>query len=406
MSLRCNTLITITQQANPAVPGRTLNTYTLDFVNDGEITSSWQNLTDTAKLKIPRNIYIEDQNGNAYPLLLGTSVYASVGNSQPVLLRGDKISIAVGYWIDDMKGGEQLVMPTVPQFVGYITKIKNRAPIEIECEDEMWKLKKINTPNKLFKGSKYTVKKMIEEMLAGRGYTVTDGGASVNVGDFRTQNETVAMVLERLRRTGGLYSYFRGTELRCSGIVYYPADIQTQEVFEFQENIISDTLEYTRKEDLSIAVKAIAQNIEDTGVVNDDLTPKYKKTRLEVTVGLNDKGEIAELNSKDKFEGDLITFPVLSSTAITRADLLKRAKEYLPKFYYTGFRGSFVTFAFPFVRHGNSVILRNKVIPEMAGTYLIKQVQTRFGMQGHRQNIMLHIRIDQGYTQSQLNAGI
>jgi hypothetical protein len=417
MSLRQNILITIEQQANQAVPGRKLNTYSLDFVNWGEIVSSWQNLTDTAKLKIPRNIYIEDQNGNPFPLLLGTNVYGSSGNSQPVLLRGDKISITVGLFIDDFKGGETLEMPAEPQFQGYITKIKNRAPLEIECEDEMFKMKKINTPNKLFRGSEYTVKQMLCEMLNGSKindktpYVVSDGGASVNIGDFRTQNETVAMVLERLRSTGGLYSYFRNLsdgkkELRCSGIVYYPKEIQVQEVFEFQENIISDTLEYTRKEDLSIAVKAIAQNITNGTNVNEDGTLKSKKTRVEVVVGLNDKGEIAELNAKDKFAGDLITFPVLSSNNITKAELLKRAKEYLPKFYYTGFRGSFTTFIIPQVKHGNAAILRNKVIPEMSGTYLIKQVTTKFGMQGNRQEVMTHIRIDQGYTQDQLNAGI
>jgi hypothetical protein len=407
MSLRQNILITIQQQANNAVPNRVLNTYTLDFVNSGEISSSWQDMTDTAKIKIPRNIYIEDQNGNSFPLLLGTNIYGGVGNSQPVILRGDRISISVGLFIDDFKGGEALEMPATPQFRGYITKIKNHAPIEIDCEDEMWKLKKINTPNKLFSGSKYTVKKMLQEMLAGHPeYTVTDGGVSVNIGDFRTQNETVAMVLERLRKDGGLYGYFRGTELRCSSIVYYPADIQQQMVFEFQENIISDTLEYTRKEDLSIAVKAIAQNITQGTNVNEDGTLKSKKTRVEVVVGLNDKGVIAELNSKDKFQGDLITFPVLSSTLITHDQLLKRAKDYLPKFYYTGFRGAFVTFIIPQVNHGNAVILRNKAIPEMEGTYLVKQVKTTFGMQGNRQDIMLHLRIDQGYTQDQLNSGI
>lgn len=415
MSLRPNTIITIEQQPNNAIPNRVLNTYTLDFVNNVEIVSSWQNLTDTAKLKIPRNIYIEDQNGNTFPLLLGTAVYENVGNKQPVLLRGDKITIELGYWVDDMKGGEKLEMPSEPQFTGYITKIKNRAPLEIECEDEMWQLKKINTPNKLFKGSTYTVQKMLREMLDGyfksigtkNPYTVAENAnISTNIGDFRTQNETVAMVLERLRKDGGLYSYFRGKELRCSGIVYYPNDILVQEVFEFQENIISDSLEYTRKEDLNIAVKAIAQNISSPGTFNADGTEKSKKKRIEVVVGLNSKGVIAELNAKDNFHGDLITFPVLSSSFITHDELLKRAKEYLPKFYYTGFRGSFTTFCIPFVKHGNAAILRNNVIPEMAGTYLIKQVTIHGGMQGHHQTILVHLRIDKGFTQDQLNVGI
>lgn len=417
MALRPNNIITITQQPNQAVPERVLNTYTFDFVNSGEIHSSWQDLTDTAKIKFPRNIYIEDQNGNAVPLLLGTAIYND--NKNPLLLRGDKIKIELGCFSDFdvetgdyLNGAEKLYMPSEPQFTGYITKIKNRAPFEIECEDEMWQLKKKNVVNKVWNGSDYTVKQMLAEMLNGyknnflSPYQINDGGTSVSIGDFRTQNETVSMVLGRLRKDGGFYSYFRNNELRCAGITYFPDDILIQEVFGFQENIISDSLEYTRKEDLNIAIKAIAQNVTSTGgKFNYDGTEKSSKGRLEVMVGLK-SGVLAELNVNDKFDGDLITFPVLSSNSITHDQILKRAMDYFPKFYYTGFRGSFNTFIFPSVKHGNAAIIKNKVIPEMEGTYLIKQVNTTFGMQGSKQNIMLHLRIDEGYTTEQLNNGL
>ena len=88
------------------------------------------------------------------------------------------------------------------------------------------------------------------------------------------------------------------------------------------------------------------------------------------------------------------------------SDLIQRAKEYLPKFYYTGFRGSFTTFGLPVVTHGNAAILKSYKIPERNGTYLIKQVVTDFGLGGIRQKINIHLRIDKGFTQDQLNAGV
>lgn len=403
MSLRQNTLIEITQVPNDSFPDRTKR-FILDFVNYGEINTSWQNLTDTAKLRFPRNVLVEDENGDLINWT-DNAIYGDHGNSSPLFMRGDEISISVGYFYDQFDDTEILEMTVTPQFTGYISNIKNRLPIELECEDNMWKLKQIAAPNKLYKASQYTVKKMIEEMLVGTPYTVTDGGFEVSIGDFRVQSETVAQVLERLKKDGGLTSYFRGNELRAATVAYDFNYMQTQEVFEFQENIISDSLEYTRKDDLNIAVRAYSQAMENATGKNHDGTQKRKRKRLEVLVGKIDKfGNLGEIVNNKTFHGDLITFPVIGAT--TKEQLIDRAKKHLPKFYYTGFRGSFDTFGQPTVTHGNAAIIRDNKIPERNGTYLIKQVTTKFGVQGFRQKIALHTRIDQGFTISDLNAGV
>ncbi len=415
MSFRPNTIITITQLPNDVYPSGRDKTYVFDFVSSGEITSSWQNLTDTAKLRMPRNIYIEDNEGKIFNL--GSSITGRPGanlygdtTTQPVFMRGDQITIELGYFYDNMNGTpETLVMETV--FNGFISKIKNRAPIEIECEDNMWKLKLLKAPNKLFKASEYTVQKMLTELLIGTGYTVVDGvqgSIQTNVGDFRTQNETVAQILERLRRDGGIYSYFRGNELRCSGIVYYPQD-RNEEIFNFQdqtqpgEGLIHspDQLEYTRKEDLNIAVKAHSEFITAGTGFNKDGTDKTKRKRLEVMVT---KNGVLNKEAERSFQGDIINIPVLGATSL--AYLTKKAQEYLPKFYYTGFKGAFTTFGQPMMRHGDAAILVDKIQTERSGTYLIKQVSTSFGMGGFKQKILLHLRIDKGYTVEQINAGL
>ena len=410
--LRPNILIEIQQQPNDVDKLRN-KTYVLDFAIYGEIVSTWQNLTDTAKLKIPRSIYVEDDtgplvlNGKHYSNWAGQSIYGTTGNESPVFMRGDKIRISLGYFYDPMDGTAE-ILEMDERFVGYITKIKNKIPIEIECEDQMWKLKQIRVENKIWPASTYTVQKMVQEMLAGTGIVVVDGvqgSIQTTIGDFRTQNETVALVLDRLRRDGGLYSYFRGRDLlRCSGIVYYPQD-RVENVFRFQENILSgDQLEYTRKEDLNIAVKAHSEFIEapDDSKRNKDGSIKTKRKRLEVMVT---KDGALSKEAEKSFQGDIITIPVIGAN--TLEELTRKAKEYLPKFYYTGFKGSFMTFGQPAVKHGDGAILQDRIIPERDGTYLVKQVSTTFGLGiGIKQKILLHLRIDKGYTMDQLNAGI
>lgn len=75
------------------------------------------------------------------------------------------------------------------------------------------------------------------------------------------------------------------------------------------------------------------------------------------------------------------------------ADLLKLATEALEKLKYEGFRGSFTTFLQPMVRHGMAVKLIDPLIPDRNGVYLVRQVITRFGMEGGRQEITLDRKI-------------
>lgn len=404
MALRPYILVSIRQQSNSADPDRNL-AFDFNFVNSGKIENSWQNLTDTAKIKIPRNIYVDDGTGKPFafgsdPNRVGKNIYGSTENS-PLFMRGDRISIILGYFYDNMNGTEELVSTEV--FDGYITNIKNRVPIELECEDEMWKLKQIKTASKVWRASEYNVQTMLAEMLEGTNIVVKGGPTgkeTTSIGDFRTGGESVAEVLQRLKDDGGLYSYFRGQELRTGGIVYYPFD-RNDEVFRFQENIITDKLEYTRKEDINVALKASAEFIEAGLGTNKDGTAKTKRKRLTVTVDQN--GVLTDI-AADAFDGNLISIPILGVKTIE--ELTRRAIELLPKFYYTGFRGGFLTMGQPYVRHGDGAIIEDNMLPERNGTYLIKQVVTTFGIGGMRQKVLLHLKINEGFTEDQLNEGL
>lgn len=386
--LNLTSKITITQQANKDFPGRA-KSFTFDFVHSAEIAVTWQNLTDTAKLVFPKNIYFKDETGRNYTWQGKNTIESN--NTPPLLLRGDAIKIELGYYYNiDSNYTSKTESHTV--FEGFVSKVVNRIPIEIEAEDNMWKLKQVSAPNKVFPGSTYNLQSMITELLSGTGFTITSD-IKTNVGDFRTQNETVAQVLDRLQRDYRIESYFRGNELRCSGIVYY-SDYE-EKVFQFQDNILpDDQLEYRRTDDVQIGIKAFSIN--EVEVMRSG---KSKKKAQRLSVFVTNKGEVNEAG----FEGEKRTLYFWNIT--DKNQLVTMAQSRLNRLYYEGFFGSFTTKGFPFVRHGDHAIIRDTVLPERNGTYKIKAVTYRFGMDGYNQDVEVDIKVD-GFSQQELAAGL
>jgi len=369
--LRLLSKITITQQPTSDFPIRN-SIYIFDFLHEFECVDTWEDLTNTGRITFPKNIYFKDQLGNTISLQ-GKNI-TSGQNAIPVLLRGDKIKIELGYkYLTDQ--GETTQMNEV--FSGFISKITNKLPITLDLEDNMWRLKQIQAPNKLFRASQYNLQQIITELLQGSGFTIrTD--ITTSVGDFRTQNETVAQVLERIQKDYRIESYFKGDVLTCSGLVYYPAD-RKEVIFQFQQNIIEDDLEYRRKDDIKIGIKAYSIDEFELEEVTAAGKTKTKKKRLEVSVGPTD--------------GELRTLYFWNIKSIS--DLTKQAQARLNRIYYEGYYGSFTTFGLPFVRQGDATIIRDSILPERNGTYLIKKVEYSFSVSGgYRQKIYLDIRID------------
>lgn len=390
--------ITITQRKTDAFPSRN-KVFTFNFLTEVEIDSSWKNLTDTAKITFPKNVYFKDESGQLFSWL-GKSV---IGNNNlsvpPILLRGDKITIELGYFYQQEDKTYTKVLN--PIFSGFISKVTNKIPITIEAEDNMYLLKQVTCPNKVYKDT-VTVQEIIQDLLSTSPDTsslkvVGGAGTSANiktsVGSFRVgDNETIAQVLERIRKDYKIESYFKGDDLRCSGIVYYPEDSKTARTFDFQGNIPenSDQLEYRRLDDIKLGVKAYSVLKEELTTTNSKGQKRTKNKRLETFVGIPG-GEVRTLYFWDVKDIDT---------------LKKLALERLPRFYYEGYRGKFLTFGLPTVEHGNIAIMKDAILPERQGEYLIKGVKTTSGMSGFRQEIELDVRVDGVYTQADLDNGV
>ena len=422
--LRLISNIIITQQPTAEYPSRS-GVLTLNFINDCEIKSSWKNLTTTAKLIFPKKVWVQTDKGLVNWTM--QDLYANTHSDQaPILLRGDRISINLGYYYNPNGTGNAPTMNE--EFNGFITRINPKMPIEIECEDNMWLLKQAQCPNKVFPKGQYNVQSIIQYLLKNQvlplpsdpqykyittvikpalaQINVINGvGASenieTNVGDFRTQNETIAQVLFRLRKDYKLDCFFRPTltngkptafnNLYVSGIVYYPSDYILPNgkyfgsVYNFQQNVIdTNDLIYLRKEDVRLGIKAYSVGKYEIEGTNSAGRFRTKQKRLETTVGDSD-GDIRT----QFFWAATNESPDLDLKTLT--DL---ATQRLLKLKYDGWRGSFTSFGLPYCQHGSAVQLVDTIIPERTGTYLVKSVTVKFGMNGFRRIVEPHLRID------------
>lgn len=377
--------IYIEQHGTTEFPNRTAK-YIVP-VTEVECESSWKNLTDTCKLRFAKNIYYTDSTGKKV-----SWIDKPVVNSKdipPLLLRGDKITVQLGYrYYDNTKSKEVDYLNVV--FKGFVSNITPALPIEIECEDYMWKLKQIKTPNKLFKG--YTLQSMLKELI-GSAVTIESGGIETDIGNFRTEGETVAQVIKTLRENFHIECYIRYVKgvptLRCSGLVYYPGD-RKQHVFSFQKNVVDSNLEYKRKDDIKLGANAYSISSSTAGT-NKDGSSKKKKSRLKVFVG--EQG------------GETRTLYFLNVK--TEAELKKLAETKLRRYYYEGYKGSFTAFGMPFVKHGDSVVIQDDKVKEKQGEYLVKGVTHKLTTSdGLRQEIELDLRIDGIFSQTDLNNGL
>lgn len=299
-----------------------------DFCESLQIVSSFEDLTDTAKIKFPRKLSLNGKN-----IFLGETAKFK---------RGDKVKIELGY---------NPKLRTV--FEGYINKVGSNIPIEIECEDAMFLLKK-NTIKSFVKET-VSLKELLTSILP-KGIEFEDLG--VQLGSFRISNATSAKILDTLKSEYGFYSYFMDGKLHC-GLPYNASKTNTAE-FAFEENIINqDDLQFQQADDINIKVVAISMQSDNS--------------KKEITVGDAD--------------GAQRTFYTYNST---EADLKKFADLKLNEVRYTGYVGSIFTFGEPYMRHGDIAKITSKKLPERNGNYLIKSVTRELSVDvGYKQTLQL-----------------
>ena len=103
-----------------------------------------------------------------------------------------------------------------------------------------------------------------------------------------------------------------------------------------------------------------------------------------VLYGFKKKGEL--IIRKEKRNGQQ---RMLFRLGFTEDQLKQAIIENIDRFIYEGYSGRFTTFAEPKVEHGDRLNFVDVKFPERNGRYLIKDVETRFGINGGHRIILI-----------------
>ncbi len=328
-----------------------------DYAHSIEVSTSIDNLTDTATLKLPRSM---QRNGK---LLLD---YINKGDEK------DKIKIYMGY--EEYGNIEEV-------FSGYITGKKSEITdktnlLILSCENEMYNLKtKVKVDGKNYPD--FNIKAFFEKFVSKEIATCKVIGNPFFCSMDIAKEMTMAQALNAVReRYPYIKTYFTGNVLYVST----EEELANQEgkkviVFDPSRNMVSDKLEYN--EERKVCIKAVS--------VGNDCTKIEVFAPEDATEKKNGKTV-----AKDGYELRTLYCPEYENAT----DLQTYAGNLANNLTASKMTGCFTTFGVPFVRKGDIVELHDDLQEERnRKQFVVDGVDYIFGTDpktgGYRQTITL-----------------
>jgi hypothetical protein len=270
-----------------------------------EVVSTWEALTDTCKLTIPKKLSWDGQ-------------LIALGNT-PLLSKGDPLSIAFGL---DGRNNKW--------FEGYLTQIHAGIPTVLDGQDAMFLLKKGEITRSY---EKVSLSRLLKDILPPS--VKHEVLADYDLGQWRVSKATPAQILEQLNKDFFVRSFFRNGTLYI-GLTVVPKLQQTHRV----KYLIDNNLEYIRKDDVKILLKGVVL--------------KTDNTKEEIEVGDKD-GEVRTLHRYNistadmkrflnqelealKYEGYRGTFTTLIEPNVNHGDIV----EIVPNLYDLEHEGKYL----------------------------------------------------------------
>lgn len=391
------TIVIRIEQQNSLNPNGTVKAirnkmFDLNFCNSYEINNAFDNLTDTAKVVMPKKLKVIEHVG-------GGQKKITFGIDKGLIMNGDKITITAGYL-------NPLGMATYDinnLFFGFVTKVTHETPITIEAENYMYILKKtrcqectwdtrkeaLDETN--FEGKlEYLIKYLFDngtyrgQTLTSLGFDIKTDNTNTNIGEWTLSSDnTIAAFLEEIKSKCKFTVYMKYQTLFC-GIINYDSSLKNINplIFHFQKNIIENNLEFKNSEDNLVRLVA-------TGIFKTEINTKKREVRVEEVVGDYD-GDTKSWHCLDNFTDAYFAKP-LDKTMRSKT-LREKALAVYPKYKLTKATGSFTTFGHPRVEPGNIITLQDNdalLFTSANNKYLVKSVTTTGGVGGMRQIIEL-----------------
>ena len=306
------------------------STWTMEKVESIEITGDGDSLQDTCVIKLPKN------------------ARWGVSGSEIPIRRGDNVRVWLGY-----DGVLKL------RFVGYVKEVAAKTPTVITCEDEMMRLRQKAAKQKMY--NSVTLSQLLDEQLEGMDIVRYDreSEAEVQLGCLRIEATTVAGLLSELKQNYGITSCFALVDdvPTLYSFTVLPQLRRNAGRFEEGVNIISNSLEYRRSEDVQVKIKGVS--------IQED------NSRIEYSEG----------------EGEERT---IYRYGLNMDELKVAVKNELKRDKWSGLQGDFETFGMPRVEKMDVLDL---YAAGTRGRYRVKGVNVSFGSGGYRQKIQLKERL-------------
>ncbi len=320
--------------------------YRIRGVNGIEIKKSVHQLIQTAKVLLPLSVVMKSSDLKMERIKIIDKIK-----------EGDTISIAFGY------NGNNLT-----EFTGYIRKINPKQPLEIECEDEMYLMRKLflkkSFPKNDVKDVLQYLSDEVYKMFKIR-FKLHDDIPQVTVKNFLIKGANGLAVLQELSDKYLLNSYLvtiNGEKVLYCGLTY---GLQLQRVKHvLNKNTISI-------DDLKFQPNDQTYKIEIRHIPLDGKEIKYE---------FGDKNGIALI-------------PVRVQGNKTKAELQHIADAEFEKYKTSGYKGSFETFLIPYVEPGFIDDLTDEQFKDRSGSYYIGTVTTTFNTSGGRRKPEIDIRV-------------
>jgi hypothetical protein len=268
---------------------------------------------------------------------------------------GDPVSISIGYHTRDRDYEAE-------EFKGFVRTINPTIPLEVECEDNNYLLRKKNI-NKSWKST--TLQEVLSEIVAGTGITLSGDIPAMTLSPFYLRDVDGAFALQKLADEYGLTIYFKNDGSLYVGLAYTQnAGEETLILNGDDVNVVNaDDLKFRRAEDVKLKIKAISF--------------RGDNTKLEAELGDED-GALRTLNFYN----------------IDSVDELKSmARQEMDRFKFDGYEGSVECFLIPFVYPGYKVNIKDTVFPEREGSYYVESTKVTAGTAGVRREIEISIKL-------------
>lgn len=315
----------------------TIGSVSFTSVVDVTIKRSTREANATAVIKVPVTAVLRQQGGE--------KTYIETAKQIAV---DDKVNIKLGY--DGYLKTE---------FVGFVKRLNYSVPLEIECEDWYWKLRR-SSIKKSYPST--TVKSLLNDVLAGSGATVHPATIDLGLKNTIIDNKTGAWIIEKLKSDYGLTVFFDLQGRLYAGKAY---EVKGEQVkYELRGNVIKDDdLKFYRADDYKLKVEA--KSYDRNGA------------KLEASVGA-EGGE-----SKTLFFYDVKDAVQLKTLA----------EAELKRYSFDGYRGKIETFLVPYAEPGMVAALADPMYNQRSGNYYIESTEVKFGRSGGRRIVELGIKI-------------